>query len=110
MEPHTAAAREAARHVLEAIPPPLGVPLADYEAAHECLASALANSVFLGLPAMLIRDAEAAARAALKKGRETERASLAAARNASVGPDGPRLLPLSVELQAAIVNKAYNER
>ena len=110
MEAHTGTAREAARHVLDTAPALIGVPLADFQAAQESLASALANAVALGLPARLIQDAEAAARAAFQKGRDTERAALAAQHNASVGPDGPRLLPLCIELQLAIINKAYSDR
>ena len=44
------------------------------------------------------------------RARETERAALAAQHNASVEPDGPRLLPLCLELQVAIVNKAPSDR
>ena len=58
----------------------------------------------------LVREASAAASAAFLRAQVEATAALAAEHNASTGPDGPRLLPLCIELQVAIVNKASSDK
>ena len=97
-------------HVLDEAPMPDGSLPAALSTAKDGLARALADALRVGLKIHTLRSAAEAAEAAFAKAREVERATLAAQHNASEGPGGPRLLPLCLELQVAIVNKAYSDR
>ena len=110
MEPLVAIARESALHVLEGGPVPEGFPPHLLTAAQKGLAQALADAMSVGRDLSLIQEAAEAARRSYSHARKVAFAALAAQHNASDGPDGPRLLPLCLELQVAIVNKAYSDR
>ena len=106
----TSAAEEAALSSLEDSPSPEGVPPSTLLSVRKALAAAIANASAVGLIPHEVSRAGEAARKALVAARAAEVARLAAEHNASAGRGGPRLLPLSVELPAAIVNKAYSDR
>ena len=110
MEPFIAASREAALHVLEGRPIPGGHPPALLAAIRNGLSRSLADAMSVGMDVSLIQEAAEAARNAYSRAQNEAVAALAAQHNASDGPDGPRLLPLCLELQVAIVNKAYSDR
>ena len=110
MEPLIAAAREAALHVFEGVPLPEAVPPPRLFAVHAALAQALDDAMSIGMDLTLIRKGAGAAKAAYLRTQSEALAAHAAQHNASVGPDGPRLLPLCLELQVAVVNKAPSDR
>ena len=110
MEALLAAAREAALHALQGAPFPNGVAPGAFVDAKEAFSRALAGAIGAGIEADLLTSAVVAARTAYSAAQNEAVAALAAQHNASDGPDGPRLLPLPLELQVAIVNKAYSDR
>ena len=89
---------------------PDNVPPAVLLSIKEVFSRALSDALSAGLELPLLRSAAEAAGAAFARTREIGRAALAAQHNAPDGPDGPRMLPLCLELQVAIVHMAYSDR
>ena len=110
MDAFGAVAREAAMKELAEAPTPDGASPLALLSLTEDFSRVLADALCMGIKLPFLRSAVEAASAAFEAARGAERAALAGQHNASNGAGGPRLLPLCLELQVAIVNKAPSDR
>ena len=89
---------------------PSGVLPAAFSEAQTHLADAVAKGFAAGMSLKQIQAAAASAAAAYTEARNREQAEVAARHNRSIGPFGPRFLPIDTTLQVLLINRLHVHR